>query len=278
MGNNWSGPPPPPEPAPYSAPIPVISVPLKKSPVEDGASGLHYSGRVYNNQEQLLSSEICKGDAVSVDNAGEVMQGGISTTTLPTDESTKRISRTALQGYVQGLVDTGRIPGQMGDFDKQMAADKQFYALVQNEYCFYEARYKAALTQFLNVVADSHGADTNSVASALNLTVDINKRLNSLLEILNYVSNDRAEKVNARSPMINAANEKLQEKIATLKKQQEFLQSSDVRIRTQEEMMRYSAEKSSAMNTQIMFFVALNVVAIGTILTVYKSVRPSALA
>jgi len=274
MGNNWSGPNPPPEPAPYSAPIPVVSVPLKKSPVEDGASGLHYSGRIYSNQEQQLSSEICKGDTVSVDAAGEVMQG-ISTTTLPMDESTKRISRTALQGYVQGLIDTGRIPGQLSDFDKQMAADKQFYALVQTEYCFYETRYKAALTQFLNVVSDSHGADTASVASALNLTVDINKRLNSLLEILNYVSNDRAEKVNARSPMINAANEKLQEKIATLKRQQEFLQSSDVRIRTQEEMMRYSAEKSSAMNTQIMFFVALNVVAIGTILTVYKNIRPS---
>jgi hypothetical protein len=244
--------------------------------VPDGASGLHYSGRVYANQEQQLSSDICNGESVSVDKAGEVMSGGLSTTTLPIDESTKRISRSAIQGYVENLIHTDRIPGQIGDFDKQMAADKKFYADIQNEYCFYEVRYKAALGQFLNVVADAHGADQASVASALNLTVDINKRLNSLLEVLNYVSNDRAEKVNARSPTINSANEKLQEKIATLKKQQEFLQSSDVRIRTQEEMMRYSAEKSSAMNIQIMFFVALNVVAIGTILTVYKSVRPSA--
>ena len=36
--------------------------------------------------------------------------------------------------------------------------------------------------------------------------------------------------------------------------------------------MRYSAEKSRAMNIQIVFFVALNVVALGTIITVYKTV------
>jgi hypothetical protein len=36
-------------------------------------------------------------------------------------------------------------------------------------------------------------------------------------------------------------------------------------------MMRYSAEKNRSMNIQIMFFVALNVVALGTVLTVYKN-------
>jgi len=202
-----------------------------------------------------------------VEQIGDIMPNSMSTNTLPIDDSTKRISQSALHGYVDNLVSSGKIPGQQPDFDKQMVADAAFYAAVKSEYCFYESRYVAALTQFMNLVADPRGADSSA---ALTATVSLNKRLNSLLEIMNYVGNDRAQKVNARSPTINAANDALQQKIGILKEQQDFLNSSDVRIRTQEEMMRYSAEKSRAMNIQIMFFVALNVVALGTILTVYK--------
>ena len=250
--------------------MPIVTLPLQRVPVLDGASGLHYSGRVYTNQNQQLSSEVCNGATATVDQINEVMPNSISTNSLPIDDSTKRISSSAIQGYVQNLINAGRIPGQQPDFDSQKRVDTAFYADLQSEYCFYEARYKAALTQFLALVADPHGADSSA---ALNVTISINKRLNSLLEIMNYFSNDRAQKINDRSPNINEANESLQEKIRILKKQQEFLTSSDVRLRTQEEMMRFSAEKSRAMNTQIIFFVALNVVALGVIVTVYKGTK-----
>lgn len=245
---------------------------MTRVPVTDGASGLHYSGQVYANQQQQLSSDICNGATASVDQIGDIMPNSISTTTLPMDDTTKRISQSALDGYIQALIVSGQIPGHSGDFDSQVKADADFYDAVKVEYCFYESRYVAALTQFMTLVADPHGADPSA---ALTATVNINKRLNSLLEIMNYVGNDRAQKVNARGPTINAANSTLQDKIGMLSSQQEFLQSSNVRIRTQEEMMRYSAEKSRAMNIQIMFFVALNVVALGTIFTVYKGIRPS---
>lgn len=242
----------------------------------DGASGLHYSGRVYTNQFQQLGKDICSGQTASVDQINDIMPNSISTTSLPVDDTTKRISQTALQGYVANLVSTGQIPGQLGTFDKQMQADKAFYTAVQAEYCFYEIRYNAALTQFLALVADPRGADQNAISGALNATVALNKRLNALLEIINYVGNDRAQKVNARGPEIDAANAALDQKIAILTEQQQFFKSSDIRIRTQDEMMRYSAEKSRAMNIQIMFFVALNVVALGTVIVVYKGVGAKA--
>lgn len=255
-----------------NTPTSVQTLPLQRTGVQDGTSGLHYSGRIYTNQFQQLSSDVCNGTSASVDQIAEVMPNSISTDSLAIDPSTKRISTSSLQGYIQGL--GGKIPGNIGDFDQQMKADKDFYAAVQAEYCFYEARYKAALTQFLTLVSDAHGADSGAVSAILSATVNLNKRLNSLLEILNYVANSRARNVNERSPSIDQANASLQEKIDILKKQQEFLTSNDARTRTQEEMVRYSAEKNRAMNIQIMFFVALNVVALGTIITVYKSVRP----
>ncbi len=254
-----------------SAPTPVAQLPLQRTPVQDGASGLHYSGRVYTNQFQQLSQDICQGATASVSQINDVMPNSISTTSLPIDDSTKRISTTALQGYVNQLQGTGQIPGQLGSFDDQMKADKAFYAAIQAEYCFYEPRYVAAITQFLTLISNPNGADSNATQGAMNSVIALNARLNSLLEVLNYVGNDRAQKVNNRGPQIDAANQSLDEKLAILQQQREFLTTSDGRVKTQAEMIRFSGEKARAMNIQIMFFVALNVVALGTVLTVYKS-------
>jgi hypothetical protein len=267
MGNTPSAP-----PVPSPTPIqPVITVPLEKTPVQDGASGLHYSGFVYANQAQQLSSDICQGATVTPDEIGDIMPDSVSTDTLPVDPTTNRISASALQAYVANFMNTGRIPGELGDFKDQMLLDKGFYELIQMEYCWYETRYKAALQQFITLVSDQNGGDSSAILAT---TISLNKRLNSLLEIVNYVGNYRATQVNQRGPQIVKANTDIQKKISVLQEQQEYLGTKNVHIKTQEEMVRYSAEKSRAMNIQIMFFVALNVVALGTVLTVYKGIGP----
>lgn len=276
MGNtnssNGGGLTQPPAPAP---PMPVVSLPLQRVPTAEGASGLHYSGPIYMNQAPRLSTSLCDGITASVDQIGDVYPNSISSASLTIDQSTHRVSQSALQGHVESLVGKGLIPGQVGDFSKQMGADKAFYAAVQSEYCFYEARYVAALSQFLNLVAAQPPADTGAVQSALSQTITLNRRLNSLLEVINYVGNQRAQQVNARGPAIEKANADIQAKLAVLNSQKEFLEKSDATTRTQAEMMRFSAEKNRAMSIQIMFFVALNVVAIGTVLTVYRGLPSS---
>ena len=251
------------------------TVPLQKTGIKDGTSGLHYSGRTYSNQFQQLTSDVCKGATATVNQIGDIMPKSISSPSLNPDPTTKRISTSALQGHVNGLISQGVIPGVVANFDQQQKLDADFYAKIQIEYCFYEARYNAALTHFLSIVANPQGADQSLAQKALDQAVTLNQRLNSLLEIINYVGNERARKVNNRSPEIGKANEALEKKIEILQNQQQALTSNNARVRTQEEMVRYSAEKNRAMNIQIMFFVALNVVALGTIITVYKSVRPS---
>ena len=255
------------------APRGVITLPVQRDPTYDGTSGLHYSGRTYANQFNAVSTDICQGTAVSPDKINDVMQGGISTTNLGVDANTKRINRDQLKSYIDSQISAGKIPGKKSAFQEQLAVDAAFYNAVQKEYCFYETRYQAALKMFVDQVASaSAGAD---MGGTLNSTIALNTRLNSLLEIINYVGNRRADFVNDRAPQISEANADLQTKIAKLNEQKAFLSKSDVRTRTQEEMVRYSAEKSRAMNIQIMFFVALNVVALGTIITVYKTLRPS---
>ncbi len=247
-----------------------------KTPILDGASGLHYSGQTYMNNVQMMTNNICSGQTISYSDpafstpyANGVAPSGNQ---LPIDKNTKRVAASALEGYVNTLIQQNVIPDQMPTIDSQIAADTAFYTNLQSEYCYYETRYLAALTQFITEVSNTNATATSGQA-ALNKTIQLNQTLNTLLEIMNYIGNKRARAVNDRNNLINVANEKINTRLADLRSQQTYLQSSDVRIKTQTEMMRFSKEKNNAMNIQIMFFVALNVVALGTVFVVYKNVR-----
>lgn len=270
MGNATSAPiAPPPAPQP---PTPVVTLPLQRVPTLDGASGLHYSGHVYTNAFAPLSTDICTGTTATLKQIKDVLPSSISTTALPVDDTTKRISQSALHSYISGLQGTGAIPGNFSTFDEQAAADRKFYEHIRREYCFYETRYQVALKELLARLSNPAGVSQTEVQPLLDTTTGLNQRLNSLLEIVNYMGNERARQVASRSPKVQEANAALEKHLAILQEQQTALTSGGQRVRTQEEQMRYSAEKSHAMNIQIMFFVALNVVALGTVLTVYKSV------
>ena len=117
-------------------PVPVAAMPTQRNPVLDGASGLHYSGNVYANQHQQLSSNICDGSTVNPNQINDVMGGSISS------PDANLSSREAIAVYIKSL--GNKIPGPSDDFDKQAAADANLYKSMQTEYCFYEKRYVAA--------------------------------------------------------------------------------------------------------------------------------------
>jgi hypothetical protein len=238
-------------------------------------SGLNYSGYVWANKFTQTSADICKGTTATLQQVNDVMPNSISKPDLPRNKDTGVIQPDSLGNHVRSLMSQGIIPGNNAtNFDEKAKADATLYKQVQAEYCFYEARYTAAMEQLLIMLSNQGNNDMTAVNPLLDSSIALNMRLNSLLEILNYVSNDSANIVNQRSPQINEANKNLNKKLAALQKQYAFLSDSDIKLNTQEEMIRYSSEKSRAMNIQIMFFVALNVVALGTIITVYKNVSP----
>ena len=139
-----------------NTPIQIQTLPIQRTGVQDGTSGLQYSGRLYTNQFQQHGADICKGARVDFKNVGDVLPNSISTTNLPVDATTNRISAANIQSYVKSLVDQKIIPDSVSNFEQQLALDSAFYESVQREYCFYETRYKAALTQFLELVSDVH--------------------------------------------------------------------------------------------------------------------------
>jgi hypothetical protein len=221
---------------------------------------------------------ICSNVAqVTYDKVNDVFPNGVASNPdwISIDRETGKVTPSSLASYVDLLTDNGTIPGREANASIQNEKDRAFYARIENEYCFYQVRYKTALSQFIAKVSEPNAA-TNAGNAELEVSKLLNKKLNILLEVMNYIGNQRAQNVNSRNSDMNlesSINNNIREQINTLKSQSELLNSSDVRTQTQLEMMHYSKEKNTAMNIQIMFFIALNVVALGTIFTVYKNLR-----
>jgi hypothetical protein len=104
----------------------------------------------------------------------------------------------------------------------------------------------------------------------LSTVTNLNKRLQSLLEIMNAVANERAKRVDGYRSRHVAGNNLINENITKLSEMKRKLGASNLRLTTQKEMMAYTEEKNRALRVQITVFAILNVVALGVVYTAYK--------
>jgi hypothetical protein len=139
------------------------------------------------------------------------------------------------------------------------------------EYCFYEQRYRYALTMFLSLVTNPTVANNSAAKKILPKTKTLNNRVNLILEVMNYLAQDRVQYVNANTEAVNKLNQNINGKIATLRKSYNILNSDNAIVTTQREAIRYTTEKNNYTSNQIAVWAALNIVALGTIFYVYRS-------
>jgi len=196
------------------------------------------------------------------------------------DPRTNRIPRDQLLSWVNDLQTAGNIPKRpmilVGhnyevDMEKLVEQDAKFYNSLNNEYCFYEQRYRYALTTFLSLVTNPTVANNSAAKKILPKTKTLNNRVNLILEIMNYLAQDRVQYVNANREAINKMNLNINGKLKSLTKTYNMLNSDDAIVTTQKEAIRYTTEKNNYTSNQIAVWAALNIVALGTIFYVYRS-------
>jgi len=202
---------------------------------------------------------------------------GISTTSLTPDTTTWRVPASHVESYIASIRSQGILSSPSyinptpGDLASQINMDAQSYTQIQAEYCYYENEYKQALSEYLN---DATSADTSLNAAAstkiANLT-QLNLRLNSLLEIMNSLSQDRAKNVESNKDSINKWNKNISQKLSDLQNQYNRIKKDDRTVLTQTRMVEYSKEKNNAISNQIGLYIAVNIAAIGMIFFVSRS-------
>jgi len=203
---------------------------------------------------------------------------GISTTSLTPDSTTGRVPAAQVESYIKSIRSSGKLPNPLsyatpvpGDLASQINTDKETYTAIQAEYCYYEAQYKTVLSKYLS---DATSADTslNQVAKTeLAGVTQLNLQLNSLLEIMNSLSQERANNVESNKNSINKWNEDISKKLSGLQEQYNRITADDKTILRQTRMVEFSREKNNATSNQIGLYIALNIAAIGMIFFVSRS-------
>lgn len=205
---------------------------------------------------------------------------GVASDLLVPDTTTGRIPVGHLQSHVNELQQRGIIKsrptgGVSSNIQTNMNAliqqDAALYRSLQEEYCYYEQRYRYGLKQFLKNATSRNAADNAKAQDMLGNTKQLNLRVNSVLEIMNYLAQARVDIVNQNKDATNQANKNINDKMGQLKKTYDMLNRTDAVVTTQREMVRYTEEKNNYTTNQITVWAALNVLALGTIFYVYRN-------
>jgi hypothetical protein len=207
---------------------------------------------------------------------------GITTTSLTPDATTNRVPTSQLQNYVAQLEQKSLVPKPQPktdprtksletDIDKLVTDDSRFFGKVRDEYCYYETRYSYALKQFLRLATSLDNSTNDAARQMLNISTQLNLKLNNLLEIVSYITDSRVSRVNSNKDAINDSNRQINSRLAQLRNQYGLLSRDNAMIETQKEMVRYTKEKNDYAINQITLFAALNALAIGSVYAIYKS-------
>lgn len=232
----------------------------------------------------LANSDLCPSSTGTFDITQLQLpfKNGIATTSLTPDPETNRIPISQLSSYVTSLEQAGIVPVHQPkpssrtksletDMDKLVADDSNFFGTVRDEYCYYESRYKYALRRFLELSTSLDNTNNDAARQMLNISTQLNQKLNNLLEVVSYVTESRVNKINNNKDRINQTNKMINSSLNTLSNQYALLSRDNAQIETQKEMVKYTKEKNEYIVNQITTFTALNAFAIGAVFAVWRS-------
>jgi hypothetical protein len=157
------------------------------------------------------------------------------------------------------------------NMDELVLQDANEYKMLHEEYCFYEQRYRYALRQFLTLATSRNSEDNAQARSLLSSTIRLNRRVNAMIEIMNFLAQERVDATNANKEAINTSTKAINERLAKLRNTFNKLSSDYKSITTTKEMIRYTTEKNNNVTNQISLWATLNVLSIATIFYVYRS-------
>jgi hypothetical protein len=222
-----------------------------------------------------LSNKVYKGDFGVCGAKPPVFDESksLSSLTLIPDERTQRISASALATHISALENRGLIKpyNPTIDMEIQIKNDTELFEAMNTEYCYYEDKYRQALKDYFDAATSMDTSLNASARTKIATAVSFNRRLNSLLEIMNYISQSRAKTVEANKDDINKKNKNINDRLSRLNAQYDLIMKNSSAVETQKALMEYSKEKNNAVSNQIGLYIGLNILAIGTILFVSRS-------
>lgn len=231
---------------------------------------------------QYRSENICEKSLsyYSNDDLMAVYVNGVMSDSLVPNEATGRVDPSVVIDHISYLRTTGKVKSPptittgnstVVDMDKYIEDDNELYESMQFEYCHYNQRYMYALNQFLILSTSRDAKDNPAAQDMLEMSRKLNIRVNSVLEVMNALAQDRVTRVNSSKGDIDTTNAEIRKRISSVGGMFKRLSRDNVIVTTQREMVRYTQEKNAYTSNQIAVWTALNVAALTAIFFVYRN-------
>jgi hypothetical protein len=216
----------------------------------------------------------------------------IITDTLPEPSANGIYTDSVINAKISALETSGVIPTSPKIEDLQSAPFKSpnsntplstyiealntFDTSLNDEYCFYEARYLSALNSFLNSLAnagtlDATNATTQAIQQKLNQTKNLNKKLIYLTQVANALEAKRYSTATTLQNGNTTINTTLATQQQKLLEQRQILTKETASADLYKRMVEYTTEKNRANQNLLVIYGVLNVTAIAMIFYVARS-------
>lgn len=189
-------------------------------------------------------------------------------------ESNGMLKKSVVQQIITSLKGSGVIPapGKDDTFSKKQV---ELLKNIQDEYCFYDARYKYALEKLLEGIQAGYINNTpdtqSTVQKYLKFTQGLNQRLNDLIQIINGVTDDMLSTTSTLDADIKAFDKKINEEQKKLMAQNNVISSNQAVTKLNKELVKFTEQKGKYTNNLLGLYSFLNIVALGLLVYVYKS-------
>ena len=190
-------------------------------------------------------------------------------------ESNGSLTTKAVDGIIAHLKNTGIIPGANGKTEAVQKKQADLLKSVRSEYCFYYSRYKYALIKLLDAIRQGYAESTPDkkqiVDKYLAFTQSLNQKLNDLVQIMDAVTHVMLQTTTSMESEIQKVNQTLQDQKEKLAQQHKVIASGEAAKKLNREMVHYTEEKARYTDNLLTLYSALNIVALGLLVYVYKS-------
>lgn len=187
------------------------------------------------------------------------------------------LKKESVDMIVKSLKRSGVIPILTNSDDYETFVKKQENLLkdINDEYVFYESRYKTALNKLFNTIREGYINNTGDIQfiiqSNLSIVQSLNKKLNDLTQIINGVTEDMLASTSGLEETIKEFDKKNKESQRKLQEQNQIITSSQASTELNKRMVKYTEQKAKYSNNLLGLYSFLNVVALGLLVYVYKS-------
>jgi hypothetical protein len=187
-----------------------------------------------------------------------------------------KLLKSTLSTIITNMRSRGIIPSPSGTTPDIFIKKQQ--VLIQNlqdEYCFYESRYKYALDKLFTSISSGYLSGTTEnktiVDSYLSKTKILNTRLNDLTQIMNGITENMLSTSDSIANEIEQFNKRIKVQKDKLDAQNKIIMTGDATTNIRKQMVKYTEEKAKYTDNLLSLYSFLNIIALGLLVYVYKA-------